>query len=228
LQMNETKLVEQRQRTLALSRQAQSLKELIARMDSEIAATRRAQEAMNAALASPGGLLSMAALTPGGLRDLARLQPKMPFQEARGSLSLPVNGNLTKGFGSTDGFGGQERGITLSTRPDALVTMPMDGTVAFAGPHRAYGQVLIINAGLGYHVTLAGMERLNVETGQFILAGEPIGVMGREAAGALAETDGGKAVPALYIEFRKDGSPIDPNPWWAKSPERSEHEKARG
>jgi murein hydrolase activator len=28
----------------------------------------------------------------------------------------------------------------------------------------------------------------------------------------------------LYIEFRKDGTPIDPGPWWAAS----EGEKVRG
>jgi uncharacterized membrane protein len=34
----------------------------------------------------------------------------------------------------------------------------------------------------------------------------------------------GAAQPVLYIELRKDGSAIDPGPWWAKS----DIEKARG
>jgi septal ring factor EnvC (AmiA/AmiB activator) len=172
--------------------------------------------------------MALASLAPGSFRDIARLAPKIPFQDTRGTLSLPVSGTLLKAFGASDGFGGQERGITLVARPEALVTVPMDGTVVFAGPHRAYGHILIINAGLGYYVVVAGMARLNVEPGQFVLAGEPVGVMGREAAGALAETDAGAGDPLLYIEFRKDGSPIDPNPWWVKSPERSDLEKARG
>jgi murein hydrolase activator len=28
----------------------------------------------------------------------------------------------------------------------------------------------------------------------------------------------------LYVEFRKDGAPIDPNPWWATK----DSEKVRG
>jgi septal ring factor EnvC (AmiA/AmiB activator) len=38
-----------------------------------------------------------------------------------------------------------------------------------------------------------------------------------------AITAAGSNQPALYVEFRKDGTPIDPGPWWA-----SEGEKVRG
>ena len=45
--------------------------------------------------------------------------------------------------------------------------------------------------------------------------GEPIAAMGEKrvaSATALAlETDR----PTLYIEFRKDGTPVDSKPWWA-------------
>ena len=34
----------------------------------------------------------------------------------------------------------------------------------------------------------------------------------------------GAAQPVLYVEFRKDGTAIDPSPWWAKA----ELEKVRG
>ena len=42
---------------------------------------------------------------------------------------------------------------------------------------------MIINAGGGYHVLLAGMERINVRLGQFVLAGEPVADDGRSVAG---------------------------------------------
>ena len=101
---------------------------------------------------------------------------------------------------------------------------PADGWVAFAGPFRSFGRLLIINAGGGYYLLLAGMDQINVEVGQFVLAGEPVATMGQTstvsaAAGAIESND-----PVLYVEFRKDGSSIDPGPWWAKP----QSEKVRG
>jgi septal ring factor EnvC (AmiA/AmiB activator) len=82
---------------------------------------------------------------------------------------------------------------------------------------------LILNAGGGYHVLLAGMERISVDLGQFVLTGEPVAVMGGPAQVSAAMTTGSKQ-PVLYVEFRKDGAPIDPSPWWATN----ESEKVRG
>ena len=79
---------------------------------------------------------------------------------------------------------------------------------------------MILNAGGGYHVLLAGMERISVDLGQFVLTGEPVAVMG---SGTQASHSGPKQ-PVLYVEFRKDGAPIDPSPWWATN----EGEKVRG
>jgi septal ring factor EnvC (AmiA/AmiB activator) len=95
--------------------------------------------------------------------------------------------------------------------------------VVYAGPFRNYGQLLILNAGGGYHVLLAGMDRISVDLGQFVVTGEPVAIMGGrvQTAAALAI---GSGQPLLYIEFRKDGTPVDPGPWWAAS----ESEKVRG
>jgi murein hydrolase activator len=107
------------------------------------------------------------------------------------------------------------QGDTVATQSGSIVTAPSDGSVLYAGPFRSYGQLLILNAGDGYHVVLAGMSRISVVSGQSVLAGEPIGAMGEaRVASASAETLG-NAVPELYVEFRKDGKPVDPSPWWA-------------
>jgi len=82
---------------------------------------------------------------------------------------------------------------------------------------------LILNAGGGYHVSLAGMERISVDLGQFVLTGEPVAVMG-DASQASATVTTVPKQPVLYVEFRKDGTPIDPSPWWATN----EGEKVRG
>ena len=92
---------------------------------------------------------------------------------------------------------------------------PADGWVVYAGPFRSYGQVLILNAGDGYHIVLAGMERIDAALGQFVLGGEPVAVMGSTRLASIGDVDHTSAQPILYVEFRKDGNSIDSAPWWA-------------
>ena len=123
-------------------------------------------------------------------------------------------GDILRGYGEADGTGHTAVGLTVATSPDAVVTAPADGLVVFAGAFRSYGQMIILNAGDGYHIVLAGMDEVRTRQGKFVLSGEPIAVMGeKKVASATAltlETDR----PTLYIEFRKDGSPVDSKPWW--------------
>jgi septal ring factor EnvC (AmiA/AmiB activator) len=157
------------------------------------------------------------------------MSPAIAFSSARGTLPLPVNGVKIRDFGASDGIGGSERGISIATRPGAQVTSPCDGWVVYSGPFRSYGQLLILNAGGGYHVVIAGMDRISVEIGQFVLTGEPVAVMGSgttqvAAASSRGASQVGTGQPVLYVEFRKDGTPVDSGPWWAKK----ESEKVRG
>jgi septal ring factor EnvC (AmiA/AmiB activator) len=213
----------ERDRAADLARQAGSLKELIERMERDIAAVRQAAE--DARKAEEEQLRqSRNRFAEAAFRDPARLAPKVAFAEAKGLLPRPVSGDIAREFGASDGYGGVTRGISIRTRPKAVVVSPSDGWVAFAGPFRSFGRLLIINAGGGYYLLLAGMDQINVEVGQFVLAGEPVASMGQTssaspAAGAVESSD-----PTLYVEFRKDGGSIDPGPWWAKS----QSEKVRG
>ncbi|MBB3020440.1 septal ring factor EnvC (AmiA/AmiB activator) [Microvirga lupini] len=206
-----------------LARQAGTLKELIDRMEAEIAgAQRAADEARKAAEAQERQTREKFAQL--AFRDPARLAPKIPFAEARGLLPRPVGGETTLEFGASDGYGGTTRGISITTRQNATVVSPADGWVAFAGPFRSYGRLLIINAGGGYYILLAGMDQINVDVGQFVLAGEPVATMGEAPLMSLIGAAIEKNNPVLYVEFRKDGGSIDPSPWWAKS----QSEKVRG
>ena len=170
-----------------------------------------AQRARSAARAGDESKVNLAAL-----KDPGRLTPAVAFASAKGLLKLPVNGIRTRNFGASDGFGGSERGISVTTRPSAQVTSPCDGWVVYAAPYRSYGQLLILNVGGGYHVLLAGMERMTAKVGQFVLTGEPVAVMGDGPQVASINVTG-TTQPVLYIEFRKDGTPVDPAPWWAAS-----------
>jgi murein hydrolase activator len=213
----------QQQRAADLARQATSLKDLIARLDAESAARKAAATAAHAAEAAAAA--DIAARAEGARRkDPARLKPETPFGDAKGQVALPAAGTILKTFGSPDGLGGFEHGVSLATLGGAIVSAPADGAVLFSGPYRTYGQLLIIDAGGGYYVLLAGLDRINVASGEFVLAGEPIGVMGDGSVRTAAAAAVGAARPVLYIELRKDGTAIDPGPWWAKS----DIEKARG
>ena len=207
-------------RAVALSKQADSLQGLIAKMEQDLKSAARA-----AAAASQQGTPATVNGQPnlGGLKDPARRSPAIAFVSARGLLALPANGVKIRDFGGSDGAGGVEKGISLATRAGAQVTTPCDGWVVYAGPFRSYGQLLILNAGGGYHVLIAGMERISVNIGQFVLTGEPVATMGTTSrVASILATNASQ--PVLYIEFRKDGTPIDPGPWWATN----EGEKVRG
>ncbi|AMN38996.1 murein hydrolase activator EnvC family protein [Rhodoplanes sp. Z2-YC6860] len=219
----------ERQKSVALARQVDNLKDLIGKVEQSLeAANRAAREAEQAAkeqakeqakeTARTGDRTDLAAL-----RDPGRLAPAVAFPSARGQLPLPVNGVRIKEFGAPDSAGGTEKGILLATRAGSQVTAPCDGWVVYAAPFRNYGQVLILNAGGGYHVVLAGMDRISVNVGQFVLTGEPVAVMGGSAQTPVTSASNSNK-PTLYVEFRKDGTPIDPNPWWAAS----KGEKVRG
>lgn len=212
----EKDLEAERQRAASLARQVDNLKDLIVKLEQGLDSATRAARA--AARAATEGRPELA-----NLHDPGRLGPAIAFASARGVLPLPVNGVKLRDFGAPDGMGGADKGLTIATRPGAQVTAPCDGSVVYAGPFRSYGQVLILDAGGGYHVVLMGMERISVDPGQFVLTGEPVAAMGGGSQVASA-TATGTNQPILYVEFRKDGAPIDPSPWWATS----EGEKVRG
>jgi septal ring factor EnvC (AmiA/AmiB activator) len=224
----ESGLNAERTRAAELGVQAKSLKDLVDRMEGEVGAARRAVEAAREA-EQREARATQERFAAAGFRDPARLSPKVKFAEARGELPRPVSGRLLRSFNAPDGNGGMTRGISLATRPKAVVSSPADGWVSFAGPFRSFGRLLIINAGDGYYLLLAGMDQINVEVGQFVLAGEPVAGMGEGGANLTATansaaTDGDRGDPVLYVEFKKDGGSIDPEPWWAKGPS----EKVRG
>jgi septal ring factor EnvC (AmiA/AmiB activator) len=142
-----------------------------------------------------------------------RMKPAVPFAQAKGLLMLPASGSIIRDFGDQDDFGIESQGVSIQTRGEAQVVSPADGWVSYAGEFRSYGQLLIINAGGGYHILLAGMEEIYVRRGQFVLSGEPVASMGE--ASASESRSGKEARPSLYVEFRKNEKPIDPKPWWA-------------
>lgn len=206
---HETALDAEQKRSEELAGKAKSLKELIAALEKE------ATEAEKARLAEAEQEQRRDELAALPVPEANQLAAAAPFQSLKGQLALPVTGRFSGRFGDKDGNGGVMQGDTVATQSGSIVTAPSDGSVLYAGPFRSYGQLLILNAGDGYHVVLAGMSRISVVSGQSVLAGEPIGAMGEARVASASAESLGNAVPELYVEFRKDGKPVDPSPWWA-------------
>lgn len=192
-----------------LSARAATLEQLIAALDH--ADARQRPEAAPA----PETSYDIASLR----ENMPRLRGNAAFSTLKGVLNRPVSGETILGFGQADAGGRLSSGMRLAGIFGDRVTAPADAEVLYAGPFRSYGQLLILNAGDGYHIVLAGMAEIDVEVGQFVLAGEPVARMG---ARRLAERGDGQyppeSGPQLYVEFRKDGQPVDPAPWWAERP----------
>ena len=143
------------------------------------------------------------------------------LEKARGDAVSPVAGRLAARFG--EGKGSLSQGWVYDARPTAVVFAPFDGRVAYAGPFRGYGKVALIDHGQGYHTLLTGLGRIDVAVGDWVLQGEPLGLMPpadtKEKVAAGRKSDAGTSEPQgpkLYVELRRNGDPVDPAPWFAR------------
>lgn len=174
---------------------------LAAQRDAEQAA-RRATEA-----ATVGGALDRL----GVARRRGPARPQAARQEVAAtvpltSLAVPVAGRVVRGWGDPT-EAGPAGGLTFRAAPQARVVSPCAGRVAFAGPFRSFGLLLILDCGRSYDVVMAGFARLDAQVGRKVQAGEPVGVMppwNPQAPGSR---------PGLYVELRKDGQRVNPGPF---------------
>jgi septal ring factor EnvC (AmiA/AmiB activator) len=209
------RLTAEKDHAAELAAKAQDLKQLLATLEEERLKAEAAERARAEAQARTAAELKAKAEAQARLDAAKKLQPRMAFADIKGKLQYPAQGQILKAYGANDGFGGTTRGVFVATRAEAQVVTPADGRVEFLGPFRSYGQLLILNTGGGYHVLLAGLGEITAEQGQFLQAGEPVGIMGKSAApGTLTGDQLQDGRPVLYIEFRKNGEAIDSSPWW--------------
>ena len=119
----------------------------------------------------------------------------------RGSLLRPVAGRVVKGDADDSG-GLRAPGISFLAPPGAHVIAPADCQVLFSGRYHKSGQVLILETAGGYDIVLSGLERVDVRSGDALLAGEPLGTMPSAGTGSR-----------LYFELRQNGKGVNPAPW---------------
>jgi septal ring factor EnvC (AmiA/AmiB activator) len=142
-----------------------------------------------------------------GETAVATAQPPPPARGGGGGRVVPVAGRIRRDFGDAT-EAGPARGLTFTAPPGARVVSPCAGRAVFSGPFRSYGLLMIVDCGGGYHVVLAGLDRLDAAVGARLLAGEPVGVLGEGDGG-----NGGRG--SLHLELRRRGEPVDPRPWLA-------------
>ncbi len=205
-----------RQEVARIARSVEEMTDFLKRLDKELVGRVPSPPAgKEVAAAEPGDSKAAAVLAPSGERVAmatpGRIKPNIPFDQSKGTLQLPTQGTRILSFGQKTTYGTQSKGIGIQTRNGGTVVSPCDGLIVYAGEFRTYGQLLIISPGGGYHVLLAGLSQIDVQVGQSVLMGEPVGVMSSAVKSQAAQDSG----PVLTVEFRKDQRPIDPDPWWS-------------
>lgn len=178
------------ERALAFAEEARDLDALVERLDAA-AGLRRELAAL------PGPILRPA--QPSRARTAAAQPPAPPLIAIAppAGYQLPVDGRTVAGFGALLEAGTRSEGLTLAPRAGAQVVAPGRGRVAFAGPYRGYGQIVIVEHDGGWTSLVTGLARVDVEVGDRLVGGSPLGIAGA-------------ARPAVTLELRRDGTPVNP------------------
>jgi septal ring factor EnvC (AmiA/AmiB activator) len=141
------------------------------------------------------------------------------FDAPHAEMVWPVWGELVHRFGEADRFGRPSQGLRLEAARGGVVVAPFDGRVDYIGPFRDYGLILIIRHAGGYHSLLARLGHVDVTTGQWVLAGEPVGT--------LPSADDKDASATFYLELRRDGRPVDPQSRLGSRDQKTEDTRVR-
>lgn len=128
-----------------------------------------------------------------------------PFNALRGTLALPLRGELGGRFGSPRAGGGITwKGIFIAAKSGSEVRAVADGRVVYADQLRGYGNLLIMDHGDNYLTLYAFGESLLKREGDVVRGGETI---------ATAGSSSGHEESGLYFEMRLEGKPFDPMSW---------------
>jgi len=122
--------------------------------------------------------------------------PSRPAPAGAPRYILPVSGRLLTGTGEISPAGVHARGLTFEVAAGTPVVAPRAGRVVFAGPYRSYGRVVILDHGGGWMTLVTNLGSLEVEVGQAVAQGLPIGRAPRRRSEMLVELrQGSRPVP---------------------------------
>ena len=109
------------------------------------------------------------------------------------AYSLPIAAPLRDGLGSVDRSGIVSRGLSFAAGRGTPVTVPADGTIAFAAPFRGEDGLVIIDHGRGWTSLLLGVAS-DRPRGTRVKRGESLG----------------RALGPVGVELRRGGVPVSP------------------
>ncbi|MEM9500328.1 MAG: peptidoglycan DD-metalloendopeptidase family protein [Pseudomonadota bacterium] len=188
------------ERALALAEEARDLDGLIDRID-DAARLRRELAALPGPVMRPAGLemprTGAIAEAPASDAGSATASTSSQDTPPPSDFQLPVQGRTIAGFGELRDSGLRSTGLSLAPSPSAQVVAPASGRVAFSGPYRGYGRIVIIEHAGGWTSLVTGLDQVDVAVGDRLIGGSPLGVAARDE-------------PMITVELRRSGEPINP------------------
>ena len=172
-------------RAIALGEKARDIVDLMDTIGNQ-AATRESLQSLPGPLPRPP--------RPG--EAAAPIDP-MHWSSAAPPYRLPVQGKIVTGLGEVSAAGVRSRGLTLAPLAGAQVVAPAAGRIAFAGPFRDYGAIVIIDHGGGWTSLVAGLASVSVRIGEAVGQGAPIGQAQRGEA------------PRVTVKLRRRDRAVD-------------------
>ena len=127
------------------------------------------------------------------------------FSALKGSLRLPVRGELAGRFGTPRTEGSvAAKGVFIRAPEGEQVHAVGAGRVVYADWMRGFGNLLIVDHGEAFLSIYGNNESLLKQTGDTVTLGEPLATVGQS---------GGNEQTGLYFELRHLGRPFDPLRW---------------
>lgn len=184
------------------------------------------------AIPAPGSIPTQAPLPPGTQERLSRLKQDLDFTSKQAAVVKarmapviwawthtpsipPTAGYLSSGFGvrvspfsrsneAGDGLLGYHTGLDISNALDTPIQATADGVVEEAGWMDRYGWGVLIRHTPDQETLYAHLNKIEVKVGQKVSRGDILGAMGRS---------GNATGVHLHYEVRKNGKPVNPQPY---------------
>lgn len=128
-----------------------------------------------------------------------------PFAQAKGSMPLPLNGQIGSRFGASYSDGNLHRqGVIMLAELGSPVRAIHPGRIVFADWLRGSGLLVIVDHGEGYLSLYANNQALAKSKGDWVNRGEAL---------ATAGSNAGTGDAGIYFEIRHNGTAQDPLLW---------------
>ena len=205
LQKLSTQIQKQGREIATLKRDQARLTQLVERLARVMARprkakTRRAQSGNQPEIARPQrGPVAIITDTP------EPYQVGKSFAALKGSLHLPVQGELMNRFGAPRDEGGISwKGLFIRAASGAAVKAIASGQVVFSDWLRGFGNLIIVDHGEGYMSLYSNNESLYKQVGDAVRPGDALASVGNS---------GGQTESGLYFEMRHKSRPFNPLSW---------------